>query len=234
MSMQALSTNRTTAARALPASALQPIESEMFGPLKTVGTTVTVARGSELFAEGDDADALYQVRSGVLRLCKMLPDGRRQIEQFVLPGDLVGFEAGILHNATAEAVTDCVVIRYRRSRVETIAATDPRLARNILGLAIKQLSDAQRRLVLLGRNTAMERLAFFILEMMERTDTAKCVNLPMPRPDIADYLGLTTETVSRLFTTLRQDGVVALPSANRLLVQDLAALEALAEGDDGL
>ena len=207
---------------------------DMFGPLKTVGQAMTVQRGSELFAEGDEADHLYQIRSGVLRLCKLLPDGRRQIEQFGLPGDLVGFEPGTIHNATAEAVTDCVIIRYRRSRVEGIASNDPRLARNILGLAIKQLSDAQRRLVLLGRNTAMERLAFFILEMMERTDAAKCIELSMSRTDIADYLGLTTETVSRLFTNLRQDGIITLPNANRLVVHDLAALEALAEGDEGL
>lgn len=207
---------------------------DMFGPLKTVGQAMTVAKGSELFAEGDDAEHLYQIRSGVLRLCKLLPDGRRQIEQFGLPGDLIGFEPGTIHNATAEAVSDCVIVRYRRTRVEGIASTDPRLARNILGLAIKQLSDAQRRLVLLGRNTAMERLAFFILEMMERTDAAKCVELTMSRTDIADYLGLTTETVSRLFTNLRQDGIITLPNANRLVVQDLAALEALAEGDEGL
>lgn len=229
MSMTALNTRNASQTIAPPAQRLS--EEDLFGPLKTVGQAVTVAKGSELFAEGDDADSLYQVRSGVLRLCKLLPDGRRQIEQFALPGDLLGFEAGTQHTATAEAVGDCVIVRYRRSRVEGIATSDPRLARNILGLAIKQLSDAQRRLVLLGRNTAMERLAHFILEMMERTDAAKCVEIPMSRTDIADYLGLTTETVSRLFTVLRQDGIVALPNASRLIVQDLSALEALADGD---
>jgi CRP-like cAMP-binding protein len=231
MSMPALNTRNAPQIMVPPAQRLP--EEELFGPLKTVGQAVTVAKGSELFAEGDDADNLYQVRSGVLRLCKLLPDGRRQIEQFVLPGDLVGFEAGTQHSATAEAVADCVIVRYRRTRVEAIATTDPRLARNILGLAIKQLSDAQRRLVLLGRNTAMERLAYFILELMERTDAAKCVEIPMSRTDIADYLGLTTETVSRLFTLLRQDGIVALPTASRLVVQDLTALEELADGDSG-
>lgn len=163
---------------------------DIFGSLATVGSVMSIDKGAELYAERAEADSLYQIRTGVLRICKLLPDGRRQIEAFALPGDMIGFEAHGLHANSAEAVTSCSAVRHRRSRVESIAATDSRLARNILDLAVKQLSDAQRHLVRLGRNTAIERLACFILEMMERTNAVKSVDLPMSRMDIADYLGL--------------------------------------------
>jgi CRP-like cAMP-binding protein len=203
---------------------------ELANALNTVGATRLVERGAELYAEGAAADSWYQVRTGMIRLCKLMPDGRRQIEAFLLPGDFFGFEPGNEHSFAAEAVTDSVVVAYRRSRIDQLTASNPSLMQRLLTLAIKQLCEAQQKLVLLGRKTATERLACFILEMLERSGGTRVVNLPMSRTDIADYLGLTTETVSRLFTALRQDGILDLPHPHRLVVQDREALEEISDG----
>jgi CRP/FNR family nitrogen fixation transcriptional regulator len=217
-----------------PAASPRHGENALAGPLQTVGTMATVAKDAELFAEGDDTDALYAVRSGMVRLCKILPDGRRQIERFALPGDLIGLEPQGLHRVTAEAVCDCTIVRYRRSRVEALVAGDPAFAHTVLRFAVRQLDEAQRRLVLLGRNTAIERVAAFVLEMVERTGGTGQLDLAMSRADIADYLGLTIETVSRLFSQLRRQGFLDLPTAHRLILLDRAALEDIAASETAI
>ena len=199
--------------------------------LNTIGTVVSIPQGRELYAEGDPAESWYQVRSGVLRTCKFMLDGRRQIDSFLLPGDFFGFEALSEHRFGAEAITPATVIRYSRSRIEALADGSPGLSRRLREIALKSLSDVQRRLVLLGRKTAEERLTSFILEMLDRSPEHDAVELAMSRNDIADYLGLTIETVSRTFSALKREGILALPNAQRIAVRDRDVLESLSGGE---
>jgi len=216
------------AGRGLPASDMAPLD--------RLGTLVDVARDATLFYEGDLADHLYRVVSGAVRLCKVLPDGRRQLADIFLPGDLVGLDLGESHSFAAEAITDSVVLKLPRQRVETLINENPRLGRALLSLAVERLAAAQSQMVLLGRKNATERLASFLLGLIERTGQAASdrptLNLTMTRADIADYLGLTIETVSRTFARLKQLNAIALPHPQRVVVRDRELLEELAEEAD--
>jgi CRP/FNR family transcriptional regulator, nitrogen fixation regulation protein len=199
--------------------------------LDVLGTVVTVRAGTEVYGEGDEAVAWYRVQSGVLRTCKLLPDGRRQVEDFLFAGDFFGLETDGEHNFAAEAVTSATVVRYARPRLSAAAATDLRVATRLLDVTLAQLGKAYNRVALLGRKTAEEKLATFLLEMLDRSPDAKIIELSMSRTDIADYLGLTIETVSRTFSVLKHAGVISLPSAQRVFVVDRKALEE-ASGDE--
>ncbi|HTJ64270.1 MAG TPA: helix-turn-helix domain-containing protein [Alphaproteobacteria bacterium] len=199
--------------------------------LDMLGTVMSVRAGTEVYGEGDDAIAWYRVQSGVLRTCKLLPDGRRQVEDFLFAGDFFGLEVGGEHNFAAEAVTSASVIRYARPRLNAVAAADARVATRLLDVTLTQLGKAYNRLTLLGRKTAEEKLATFLLEMLDRSPNPTVVDLSMSRTDIADYLGLTIETVSRTFSALKHDGVIALPSAQHVVILDREALEELS-GDE--
>jgi CRP/FNR family nitrogen fixation transcriptional regulator len=199
--------------------------------LDAIGSVVSLRSGRELYAEGDSATYWYRVTSGVVRTCKLLPDGRRQIDDFLFPGDFFGLEASAEHCVGAEAVTSASVISYSRSRLDGMAADDARLSARLLQLTLKRLGKAHQRLLLLGRKTAEEKLATFLLEMLDRSDESDAVDLPMSRTDIADYLGLTIETVSRTFSIFKRDGVVELPTAHRVANIDRDALEKLT-GDE--
>ena len=200
-------------------------------PLDTLGTAMTVAPGCEIYAEGDPASYWYLVRSGVLRTCKLLADGRRQIDDFLFPGDVFGFEARAEHNFSAEAVTGATMVRYSRTRLELLAADDPRLGVRMLQVTLKRLGKAHERLLLLGRKTADEKLASFLLEMLVRSTQRDMIELPMSRSDIGDYLGLTIETVSRTFSRFKQQRMITLPTAHCVTIVDQEALEALS-GDE--
>jgi CRP/FNR family nitrogen fixation transcriptional regulator len=199
--------------------------------LDAIGSVVSLRSGRELYAEGDSANYWYRVTSGVVRTCKLLPDGRRQIDDFLFPGDFFGLEASDEHCVGAEAVTNASVVSYSRSRLDGMAADDARLSARLLQLTLKRLGKAHQRLLLLGRKTAEEKLATFLLEMLDRSEEADAVDLPMSRTDIADYLGLTIETVSRTFSIFKRDGVVELPTAHRVANIDRDALEQLT-GDE--
>ncbi|MDB5397588.1 MAG: fixK [Rhodospirillales bacterium] len=199
--------------------------------LEAIGTVQSVRAGCGLYAEGDAAGYWYRVTSGVLRTCKLLPDGRRQIDDFLFPGDFFGLEARPDHSFAAEAVTGAAVVRYSRTRLDLLAADDVCVSARLLQLTLKQLGKAHERLLLLGRKTAGEKLASFLLEMLDRSPALDSIDLPMSRTDIADYLGLTIETVSRTFSSLKQNEVVALPNAQRVIILDRDALEELT-GDE--
>lgn len=199
--------------------------------LDTLGTVVTVRPGAEVYGEGDTATAWFRVQSGVLRTCKLLPDGRRQVDDFLFPGDFFGLETRGEHSFAAEAITSATVIRYSRPRLSAVAATDTRVATRLLDVTLAQLGKAHDRMMLLGRKTAEEKLASFLLEMLEHAADPKVVDLSMSRTDIADYLGLTIETVSRTFSMLKRDGAIALPSAQHVMILDRAALEEMS-GDE--
>lgn len=191
-----------------------------------------VPAGSILFSEGDEADGVFEVVSGTLRLYKVLVDGRRQIIGFVSGGQLLGLAPQREYLCTAEAVTPLTVRRYQRPAFERRIDEEPGLARRLLAAVSNELRMAQDQMVLLGRKSASERVASFLLSLAanESGEYERHVDLPMGRGDIADYLGLTVETVSRTFTKLKTDGLIILPSPASVEIVDMEELEDLAAG----
>ena len=160
---------------------------------------------TEIFGAGEQAEYVYQIVSGAVRTYKLLSDGRRQINSFHLPGDIFGLENGATHRFTAEAVVETKVrITRRRSLFDTLARREVG-SKNLLGLVTRNLQHAENHLLLLGRKTALEKVAAFLLEMDERLARPNVMTLPMSRLDIVDYLGLSLETVSRALSTLRDE-----------------------------
>ena len=192
-----------------------------------VGSVQSYAKDEEIFAEGNRAAFVYKVLSGVVRTSKLLSDGRRQIDAFHLAGDIFGLEAGEEYRFSAESVGDCIVVAYRRSHLAAMTRSDAQLSRDLTMGMMRSLVRAQNHMLLLGRKSALEKIASFLLDMAERTADDDALDLPMSRTDIADHLGLTIETVSRSFTQLERQGMIALPSARHVLLSDRAALERL-------
>lgn len=192
-----------------------------------IGLARSFAKDEEIYAEGDPATRYYKLVSGVVRTCKILADGRRQIEAFHVAGEIFGIERSEEHRFSAEAVSPATVIAYRRCPLEALALADGPLARQVVATALLNLERAQEHMVLLGRKSAMEKVATFLLDMADRVHV-DAIELPMARSDIADYLGLTIETVSRTLTQLERDAVIALPTARRnIVLRNKAALRRL-------
>ncbi|WBL82697.1 helix-turn-helix domain-containing protein [Bradyrhizobium xenonodulans] len=165
-------------------------------------------KGSEIYGEKEPAEYVYQVKSGAVRSYKLLSDGRRQIGAFHLVGDIFGLENGSEHRFTTEAIIDTTVRLIRRQSLETVAESDVIVTRNLLSMTTDNLQHAEDHMLLLGRKTSLERVAAFLLEMDKRLTAAGIMALPMSRRDIADYLGLTLETVSRALSRLHDLGVL--------------------------
>lgn len=195
------------------------------------GLHENVNAGETLFAEGEESENVYQVIQGVFRLHKLLSDGRRQITGFAQPGHLMGLAqtGGYIHSA--EAITQAYVRRYPRARFERMVEEVPGLAHRLLTMTFNELHAAQDRMLLLGRKHAVEKVASFLLEMAAHQGAADEVHIPMGRGDIADYLGLTKETVCKLLSQLKRDGVIAASSVSRIRLRDRDRLEDLAAGD---
>jgi CRP/FNR family nitrogen fixation transcriptional regulator len=193
------------------------------------GPRVGFARDAEIFGEGEPADWVYRVVSGAVRTCRLLSDGRRQIEEFYFPGDCFGLEADLERGATAEALTDTVLTAVKRSTLADRAQRDADVARRLWRMTAHELKRTQDHILMLGRRSAVERLAGFLLELAERNGTRDTVELPMSRQDIADYLGLTIETVSRTFTQLQGSGLIEIPACRRIRLRDRAALAELCD-----
>ena len=177
-----------------------------------------------IYEEGDQARFFYKVIRGMVRTCRFLSDGRRQIDAFHVEGDVFGFEAGSHYRLTAEAVSECQVTAYRRCGLDGTGPQDDRLARQFFTHAMTCLARSQEHSLLLGRGTAAQKIATFLLEMADRGLRDTLIDLPMSRQDIADYLGLTIETVSRTLSHLERDAVISLPSARRVMLKDRKAL----------
>jgi CRP/FNR family nitrogen fixation transcriptional regulator len=192
-----------------------------------MGAPINLAKNAEIYGESEPADYVYKVVSGVVRTCKLLADGRRQINSFFLPGDVFGLEATVEHRFTAEAVSDVTLIFVKRSILTELAARDGEVANELWSAATADLRAAQEHVLLLGRKSAQERLAAFLLEMAARTNGGEAVDLPMSRLDIADYLGLTIETVSRSMTALESAAVIELPNARHVRLCNRRALSQL-------
>ena len=166
------------------------------------------SRGAEIFGESEPAEYVYQVVDGAVRSYKLLCDGRRQIGAFHLVGDIFGLENGAVHRFTAEAIVDTTVLLAKRISLEHVAATDALVAHALLTMTTSNLQHAEDHMLLLGRKTSLERVAAFLLEMDRRLTAAGVMALPMSRRDIADYLGLTLETVSRALSCLHEKGIL--------------------------
>jgi len=188
--------------------------------------------GKTLFSEGDEAGHVYEVVHGTLRLYKLLPDGRRQITGFLSAGHLLGLAHEDSYLYTAEAVTEVTLCRYPRTRFVRMVDEVPGFARRLLAVTSNELCAAQDQMLLLGRKSAVEKVASFILMMAGTRGVEQGeVRVPMTRSDIADYLGLTVETVSRTLTRLKQNGVIALPSSHCIELCDVDRLQEVAAGE---
>jgi CRP/FNR family transcriptional regulator, anaerobic regulatory protein len=189
------------------------------------------APSETVFAEEELTTSFYNLLEGVMRLYKLLPDGRRQIVGFALPGDFLGMAVSGRNNFSADAINAVEVCRFSKGAFQRFAEDKPHLLRRINEFAIRELSQAREHMVLLGRRSAEEKVATFLVSWRDRlarqSKAATTLALPMSRQDIADYLGLTIETVSRTFTKLEREGVIEIISGGVRLL-DAARAEALA------
>jgi CRP/FNR family transcriptional regulator, nitrogen fixation regulation protein len=199
------------------------VDHSLYGPIEMMGAAMSFSRNSEIYGENEPADYLYKVISGSVRTYKILSDGRRQIGAFYLPGDFFGLEMGEEHSFSAEAISDCRILVIKRSAVTALAARDNDVARELWTLTGQELHRVQDHMLLLVQ-TAQERVVSFLLEMAARTPAANAVDLPMSRQDIADYLGLTIETISRTLTHLESTAAIELPSSRRIVLRNRSAL----------
>jgi CRP/FNR family nitrogen fixation transcriptional regulator len=198
----------------------------LFESGEVTGAAMPFDRNAEIYGENEPADYVYKVMSGSVRTYKVLNDGRRQIDAFYLSGDIFGLELGDEHCCSAEAISDSVVLVVKRSHVLAAAEKSNDIARRLWSHTARDLRRAQHHTLLLIKS-AQERVAAFLLEMAERLAAGAAVELPMSRQDIADYLGLTIETVSRTLSQLEGAATIALPASRRIVLRNRSALNRL-------
>jgi CRP/FNR family transcriptional regulator len=204
------------------------LDNQALADFRSLGWTLKLAPGQSLFHQGDPATRVFTLTSGTLKLYRLLADGRRQVTGFMHPGDFLGISIDDEHAFSAEALEQTQLCWFPRNRFDDFTEEHGAMERELYRMAAHELSAAQRQFVLLGRKTALERLASFLLGLAERVDGME-VELPMSRSDIADYLGLTKETVSRVLSALKRDRIVRLAALDRVEILDRAALEQRAE-----
>jgi CRP-like cAMP-binding protein len=200
-------------------------------PLEQFGCTVTIRRAHEIYGHDEPTEFCWRILSGCARTVKWMEGGRRQVGEFLWPGDLLGMDDLGTYYSDAEAVTDVTLRRYPRRMVEAQAKNDAALSLRLRTIALTNLRCAHRQIVLLGRKTAVEKIASFLLEMDRRSATtdSRLVKLPMSRTDIADYLGLSIETVCRNLAHLQREGTVAILRSGVELHDRVALLELACE-----
>lgn len=202
-------------------------------PLDAIASVATLDRDAPLFREGDHAENVFEVMSGTIRVFKLLPDGRRQIIGFLEAGDFLGLSFNDTYLYTAEAVTMAAVRRFPRRRLEALIDENPVVRRRLLAVTANELLTAQEQMVLLGRKSAKEKLCTFLMTLSRKaakrglSDTR--LTMPMGRSDIADYLGLTIETVSRTITCLKTAGLIRLLEGHKIELADPDAISDLSD-----
>jgi CRP/FNR family nitrogen fixation transcriptional regulator len=194
------------------AQAISPVEI-----FSAIGVGMNFSPGEEIYAQDEQTDMVYQVQRGAVRASRLLADGRRQIAGFYYPGDLFGLETGPTHRASAEALCDAKILVAKRSALKHYGEAGERLERLIWRATGQELGRAQDHMMLLARKSAYERVAGFLSDVAKRQGAA-WNELAMSRQDIADHLGLTIETVSRMITQLQADGLVAMESYRRFRI----------------
>ena len=187
-------------------------------------------RNETIFYQGDHADHVYRIVSGTVRLCRHMPDGRRHIVDFLLPGDLMGFVESSDQPVSAEAVSEVTVVAYPRICFDRLATQQASVRAQLLSHLSATLISAQEHQFVLGCQKAKERVTSFLLRLADRLDImcGERFDLPMSRQDIADHLGLTIETISRAITALRAEGALLVPNAHQLILRDMATLRSIA------
>ena len=216
---------RMSTGRSANASRTSAVDADSLSQsMHLMGATMAYPRDTEIFGENEPADYLYKVLSGAVRTYKILSDGRRQVGGFYLPGDIFGLEFADEHTLSAEAISDAKVLVVKRSALSALAGRDASVAQQLFALTGRELHRVQDRILLLIKN-ARERVASFLLEMAERASENNTIELPMSRQDIADYLGLTIETVSRTLTALETAAAIEVStSSRRIVLRNRAAL----------
>jgi len=219
-------TIRTRAKANLPAPA--NLYRDATAAMESLAATSSCHRGQGIYSHEDSTDNWYRIVSGMARKSTLLIDGRRRILDFLLPGDFFGFSAREKRVSDVEAVIEgTIVARYPRRFMESLADEDPEVNRQIRRMAFESISRLQARVVILSRPTAVNKVCAFLVEMAERTDRkqSEVIVLPMSRYDIADYLALSVETVSRTLTHLRKRGAITLPDKHRVTITTRRTLE---------
>jgi CRP-like cAMP-binding protein len=194
--------------------------------MELMGARISYVRNVEIYGEGEPAEYLYKVVSGTVRICKLLDDGRRQVT-FHMPGEIFGLEVGDTHSFSAEATADSSIIVVKRSAILALAPRDVDTANQLWTLTTRELQRVQDHMLILGCVGAKEKVSAFLLELEKRCSDSNEIKLPMSRQDIADYLGLTIETVSRTMSQLENDATIMLPTSRRVVLRNWAALKRL-------
>ena len=220
MLTQSLNTS-ITGNKVAPAAYAAPDQfCDLTGHAGLVASEFSYRKDEEIYGEDEPAEYVYQVIRGAVRTYKLLSDGRRQIGTFLLPGDIFGLESSMTHRLAAEAIIDTTVRLVKRRSLEQAAGTDVHVARKLWTMTAGELRHAEDHMLLLGRKSAMERVANFLLEMDRRLAVAGLMALPMCRRDIGDYLGLTLETVSRALSQLHGEGVLGFSGARQIVLRN--------------
>jgi CRP/FNR family transcriptional regulator len=218
-----------------PLSVCAAIGDDDLERLARMAVVQTYDAGQTFIEEGEPAEFFFNITGGTARLYKLLPDGRRQITGFSHQGNFLGLAVSKTYGFSAEAIEPVRLCRFSRSKMYALLEDFPEMEKRLLATAGNELVAAQEQMLLLGRKTARERLASFLIGLTR--DGAPCaahrahIHLPMTRNDIADYLGLTIETVSRTFTKFKTEKLLSLPSVSEVLILDRARMTRLAEGD---
>jgi CRP/FNR family transcriptional regulator len=203
--------------------------------LAGIGITVAFEPGQTIVVEGDPITHYFRILAGTVRLYNAIADGRRQVIDFLGEGECFGLTGLERHAYSVEAIGRVTMVRYPRQQVEAAMQANPMLARRLFELACAELRQAQRQMLLLGRKSAEEKIASFLVMLAEHADgddeAANVINIPMSRQDMADYLGLTIETVSRTISRFKHRGLIALAGRQHVAVCAPDRLKALADGE---
>lgn len=213
------------------------LDCNCLGEFRRLGTKLSLGAGHTLFFEGEPATRVFTLTRGSLKLYKLFSDGRRQIVGFLGAGDFLGISVDDEHAYTAEALEDVEVCCFPRTLFDSFIEGHPAMERELYRLAAHELAASQLQLTLLGRKTAAERLASFLLQLMHKAERfgdreTNIVDLPMNRADIADYLCLTKETVSRILSTFRAARLIRLRRVDQVQILDRPLLEQLAQSEN--
>lgn len=212
----------------------KPMDAAALDEISGESDRVSLPARSVIFREGDSAVRVFSLISGIAKLTRLLPDGKQQVVGFRFPGDVIGYTTRRDYPFDAELLTQGQLCRLERPRLDKLLSRYPQMERRLLDLCVQELSATQEQLVTVGRRPAEARVAAFLLSLLEakrrRGKAERVLDMPMTRADIADFLGLTLETVSRSFTAFRKRGWVREPEHQKVELLDLAALSGLAEG----
>ena len=211
-------------------SITQSDRADLIAALNRIGSRRRFPRNKEIYVEDDPADCWFMVISGTVRICKLLVGRRRHIAEFCFPDDCFGLDRIAQRFYSAEAVSEVVVMRYPRRATEKLIVDEPHLARALCEMTLRDLAHAQARILVLGAMSAPERVARFLIDLSEHREYRSVLEVPMSRNDIADYLGITVETVCRVLSTFRREGVISLAgSPHYIELRNRDALAALCE-----